>query len=133
MRKVKSTKLKRQLRTKRNSNGSQSTVISPGRFIVGGIRNPTMMQFNAESLNAGLQDASLFKGMVVKNKLDNMKAPGATMSLPVYNAESALSLQQQIQNIVALDVLSSLGVVFIETPTSLLDEMNKDEDAGLIR
>ena len=32
----------------------------------------------------------------------------------------------------AIDVLSDLNVVFVETPTSLLDEMNKDEDAGLI-
>ena len=35
-------------------------------------------------------------------------------------------------NVMSIGVLSSLGVVFIETPTSLLDEMNKDEDAGLI-
>ena len=39
---------------------------------------------------------------------------------------------QQARNTMAVSLLSDLGVTFIETPTSLLDDMNKDEDAGMI-
>ena len=129
MKKVKSSRLKRKMRRKR-SNGN--TVVSPRRFMVGGLKNPARLDFNAEALNTGAVNASLFKTMVAKNKIEKLNHPGVTSVPPNINPESALTPWQQTKNVMSIGVLSSLGVTFIEAPTSLLDEMNKDEDAGLI-
>ena len=56
----------------------------------------------------------------------------ATQSPMNIDENSVLSREQQLQNKMALDVLGNLGVNFIETPSSLLLEINKDEDAGMI-
>ena len=128
MKKVKASRVKRNLRKFR----SGKTKISPSRFIVGGIKNPTRLNFDAESLNARSANASLFKTMVAKSRLDNHNHPGVNRAPPNVDPESPMTEFQQARNTMAVSLLSDLGVTFIETPTSLLDDMNKDEDAGMI-
>lgn len=113
-------------------NGNGKIIIPAKTIIVGGIKNPNATIFDAESLNNGTQDASTFKTAIAANKISRLKSPNAPRSKINIDEQSSLSVGQQIQNKMAIDVLSDLNVVFVETPTSLLDEMNKDKDAGLI-
>ena len=128
MKKVKTSRVKRNLRKFR----SGKTKISPSRFIVGGPKSSTRLNFDAEALNIRYADASLFKIMTAKTKFDNHNHPGINMAPPNVDIESPMRADQQIRNTMAVSLLSNLGVTFIETPTSLLDDMNKDEDAGMI-
>jgi len=108
-------------------------MLAPNTFIVGGINNPAALTFDAESLNSGTQDASLFKAAVANNKITSIKTSNTTTQVPInIDENSALSREQQLQNKMALNVLTDLNVVFVETPTSLLLEINKDEDVGLV-
>tara|TARA_A100001515_G_scaffold56546_3_gene44529 strand:- start:1078 stop:1677 length:600 start_codon:yes stop_codon:yes gene_type:complete len=129
MRKEKLSNLKRRMRRKR-SNGR--TVISPKQFIIGRIDSPTRIDFDAEALNVGIVDASLFKTAITRNKLDKHNHPGVNRAVSNFDPESPMTAFQQGKNSMAVSLLSDLGVTFIETPTSLLDDMNKDEDAGMI-
>ena len=128
MKKVKASRVQRNLRKFR----SGKSKISPRRFIVGGPKSPIRLDFNAEALNARSADASLFKIMTAKSKFDEHNHPGINRAPPNIDIESPMTPVQQIRNTMAVTLLSDLGVTFVETPTSLLDNMNKDEDAGMI-
>lgn len=117
----------------KTTDSSGGIVIRPKKFIVGGTKNPSSIEFDAESLNSGTQDAALFKAAVANNKMTGIKTSNTATQSPMnIDENSVLSREQQLQNKMALDVLGNLGVSFIETPSSLLLEINKDEEAGMI-
>ena len=114
-------------------NPEAQIVLSPTVFIVGGLKNPSAMKFDAQALNDGLVDATLFKTCIASNKLSGLRTSNTTTQSPVnIDENSALSAAQQIKNKMALNVFDDLNIAFIETPSSMLLEINQDEDAGLI-
>jgi hypothetical protein len=108
-------------------------ILSPVAFIVGGVKNPSAMIFDAQALNDGTADATLFKTCVASNKLNGLRTSNTVTRSPInIDEESVLSAAQQVKNKMALNVFDDLNIAFIETPSNMLLEINQDEDAGLI-